>query len=87
MALGGALPTTPIVTEADGVALACEALKEQGAKRVVPLNVAGAFHSPLMAEASESFAEFLAALPFNDAQIPVVLNRTATFEQDANKIK
>lgn len=53
------------------------AAKELGAKRVVPLNVGGAFHSPLMGPAAEAFWPFLAAAPLRDATIPVVANATA----------
>jgi [acyl-carrier-protein] S-malonyltransferase len=53
------------------------AAKELGAKRVVPLNVGGAFHSPLMAPAVETFQPHLAAAPLRDPSIPVVANATA----------
>jgi [acyl-carrier-protein] S-malonyltransferase len=53
------------------------AAKELGAKRVVPLNVGGAFHSPLMAPAVEVFRPHLAAAPLRDPAIPVVANATA----------
>jgi [acyl-carrier-protein] S-malonyltransferase len=53
------------------------AAKELGAKRVVPLNVGGAFHSPLMAPAVEVFQPHLAAVPLGDPAVPVVANATA----------
>jgi [acyl-carrier-protein] S-malonyltransferase len=43
-------------------------------KRAIPLAVAGAFHSPFMAEAAAAFAEALEAVPFADAVIPVLSN-------------
>ena len=53
-------------------------LMEKGAKRVVELKVAGGFHSPLMKEAQEEFASVLQEEEFNDAQVPVVSNYTAS---------
>ena len=44
------------------------------AKRVVPLNVSGAFHSPLMATAAAEFQEVLESVAFTDAQVPVLSN-------------
>ena len=52
------------------------AAKELGAKRVVPLSVGGAFHSPLMAPAADIFRSSLAAAPLRDPAIPVISNAT-----------
>jgi [acyl-carrier-protein] S-malonyltransferase len=57
------------------------------AKRAVALKVSGAFHSPLMAEASEQFQEVLATVKFSDAQIPVLSNVEPIATTDAEKLK
>lgn len=54
-----------------------EPLKAAGAKRVLPLPVSGAFHSPLMADVQDEFRAFLAPLTFADPVAPVVRNVTA----------
>lgn len=59
------------------VAAAGEALKAAGAKRVIALNVSGAFHSPLLAEAGRVFAAELAAVEIRDPRVPLVANVSA----------
>jgi [acyl-carrier-protein] S-malonyltransferase len=63
------------------------AVKELGAKRVVPLNVGGAFHSPLMAPAVEAFRPALAAAPLADPAIPLVANATAEVATSAAELR
>lgn len=63
-----------ITGEAEKVAKACEAIKEQGAKRVIPLDVSGAFHSRLMRPAVSKFEEELNKAAFKTADFPVVSN-------------
>lgn len=58
------------------VAKAGNLAKAEGA-RVVPLKVSGAWHSPLMAEASADFTAFLAKLSFTAPRLPIYLNATA----------
>lgn len=50
---------------------------EDGARRVLPLQVSGAFHSPLMEVAREGLAEALEAVDFGDPDFPVVANVSA----------
>jgi len=71
----------------DAVEKAGVLLKEKGAKRVLPLKVSGAFHSPLMEKAGNSFKEFLEHVHFSDAEIPVYANVTATPVTKADEIK
>jgi [acyl-carrier-protein] S-malonyltransferase len=69
------------------VSTACQALQENGAKRVVPLPVSGAFHSPLMASAVEPFKEYLTQFTFNNATNPIILNRTAQPETNGTALQ
>jgi [acyl-carrier-protein] S-malonyltransferase len=63
--------------DVDAVERAMSAASEAGAKRVVPLNVSGAFHSPLMAPAQEGLYAFLEGVEMKDPAFPVVSNVTA----------
>lgn len=58
----------------EAVQAASEALKAAGARRVAPLNVSGAFHSPLLADAAASFAAHLESTEFEDPDTPLVAN-------------
>ena len=71
----------------EGVAKACGMLKEKGVKRALPLNVAGAFHSRLMASAGEKLRGPLAETPVAVPAIPVAQNFTGKFENDPAVIK
>lgn len=70
-----------------GVQRAMELAKESGAKKVVPLVVSGAFHSPLMESAQEGLKEKLEATQFEKAKIPVYTNVTAKPVTDPGEIK
>lgn len=78
---------TVISGEVEAVKEAGAKLKEAGAKRVVPLPVSGAFHSPLMQPVAEEFAEFISPFEFMEPECPVVSNVTATPLTDAGELK
>jgi [acyl-carrier-protein] S-malonyltransferase len=62
-------------------------LKEAGARRTIPLAVAGAFHSPIMAPASEGLAARLAETEIRPAAIPVIANVSAEPVTDPDAIR
>lgn len=68
--------------EPEAVRKAGEKALAAGAKRVVPLNVSGAFHSPLMLPALGPLSEALATAPWRDARVPVVHNVDARPNRD-----
>jgi [acyl-carrier-protein] S-malonyltransferase len=70
-----------------GIEIACEKLKAAGAKRALPLQVGGAFHSPLMEPAREELALAIEATPFNKPICPVYQNVNAKPATDVNVIK
>ena len=70
-----------------GIELACEKLKEAGAKRALPLKVGGAFHSPLMEPARAELAEAIENTTFNTPACPVYQNVNAQAVTDPQEIK
>lgn len=70
-----------------GIELASAILKENGAKRVLPLNVSGPFHSRLMKPANEKFEASLQEVDINDANIPVYANVSAEPVKESGLIK
>jgi [acyl-carrier-protein] S-malonyltransferase len=62
---------------AGNIAKACELAKAKGAKRAIPLPVAGAYHSPLMASAQPKLKAELAAMRISPPRVPVISNVTA----------
>jgi len=70
-----------------GIELACEAMKAAGAKRALPLQVGGAFHSPLMEPARTELAAAIASTHFSNPTCPVVQNYTALPESEPAKIR
>lgn len=70
-----------------GVKKAMELAKSKGAKIVKELVVSGAFHSPLMASASQELGKALESASFSPARVPVYLNVTAKPATDPTEIK
>lgn len=66
-----------------GVEEACERALALEARKVVPLSVSGAFHSPLMAPIAQELAVALRACTWHDAEVPVVTNCDATPTREA----
>jgi [acyl-carrier-protein] S-malonyltransferase len=73
--------------EKEAIALACEAMKEAGAKRALPLPVGGAFHSQLMEPAKTKLAAAIEHTSIQDPICPVYQNVVATGITDAAIIK
>jgi [acyl-carrier-protein] S-malonyltransferase len=63
------------------------AAKERGMKKVIPLNVAGAYHSRLMEPARAEFAKFLQSVTFNAPKLQVLTNVTGKQVTDPNQIR
>jgi [acyl-carrier-protein] S-malonyltransferase len=70
-----------------GVDAACALAKERGAKRAIPLDVSGPFHSELMRPASQDLSKVLSDAFLKDAAIPVVTNVTAKSETHASQFQ
>ncbi len=61
----------------ENIAKAAELAKSRGAARAIPLQVSGAFHSPLMQPAVDGMAQILAKVIFKDPLVPIIANVTA----------
>jgi [acyl-carrier-protein] S-malonyltransferase len=71
-------PGQIVITGAkEAVDQAAATCQEAGAKRCMPLNVSGPFHSALLAEAAEKLGKELESVELNDPQIPYLTNVTA----------
>ncbi len=71
----------------EAVEAASEKLKEAGAKRVLPLNVSGPFHSRMLTGAGEKLGEVLEQVEIHPLSIPYVANVTAEYVTDAADVK
>lgn len=76
-----------ITGKKEGVKQAGEILKERGAKRVLPLNVSGPFHSSMLKAAGEKLEKVLEGQSFTPLTIPYVTNVTAEYVCDEKDIK
>jgi len=70
-----------------GVERACELARERNAKRLIPLAVSGAFHSPLMEPAAERLENALQETPLQPARIPVIANVSGGPVQEPDEIR
>ena len=73
--------------EIQGINLACEKLKESGARRALVLPVGGAFHSPLMEDAKQELEDAIKNTVFNKPICPIYQNVSAEAVSDETKIK
>ncbi len=73
--------------EINAIDLACEKLKEQGARRALVLPVGGAFHSPLMEEAKQELENAISNTTFSNPICPIYQNVTSFAVSDQMKIK
>jgi len=73
--------------EKEAVTKACEAMKEAGAKRALPLSVGGAFHSPLMEPARVELAKAIERTEVRTPRCPIYQNVSAQPETDPHRIK
>lgn len=76
-----------ITGEKTAVDAAGLALKEAGAKRIIPLNVSGPFHSPMLAHAGEQLGEALKEVEIAGEFLPYVANVTAGYVTAACEVK
>lgn len=73
--------------EAEAVKAASAALAEAGAKRVIPLNVSGPFHSQMLVPAGEKLYDFLQGVEVAEGFVPYYCNADAEEITDASKVK
>lgn len=77
---------TVIAGTTAGLEAATKRLQEAGAKRVIPLNVSAAFHTPLMAPAAERLRAALDRIEWRSPRIPVMANLTGRPHQGGDRI-
>jgi [acyl-carrier-protein] S-malonyltransferase len=77
---------TVIAGTTAGLEEATKRLQEAGAKRVIPLNVSAAFHTPLMAPAAERLRHALDRIEWRSPRVPVMANLTGRSHQGGDRI-
>lgn len=81
-------PTQTVITgEAQAVVRASDACSKAGAKRVVPLNVSGPFHSPLLQEAGKKLEKALERISISEPAIGYLSNVTADYVTELERIR
>lgn len=73
--------------EHSAIESACLLLKERGAKRALPLQVGGAFHSPLMEDAQQELGQAIAQATFNTPTCPIYQNVDGVAHTDVDDLK
>lgn len=76
-----------ITGEKEAVERAGESLKEAGARRIIPLNVSGPFHSGMLEGAGEKLGEALAEVKLHEFTVPYVTNVTAQYVTETSEVK
>jgi [acyl-carrier-protein] S-malonyltransferase len=76
-----------ITGKTDAVAKACQMVTEAGGKKVIPLDVSGAFHSSLMKTAADKFAEALKGFELKTTDVKVISNVTGAPQLSAEEIR
>lgn len=76
-----------ITGEKEAVERAGESLKEAGARRIIPLNVSGPFHSGMLEGAGEKLGEALAEVKLHEFTVPYVANVTAQYVTETSEVK
>ena len=76
-----------IAGEAAAIEAAKELASQKGAKRVIALNVSGAFHSPLMKEAAAAMGDNLKKVTFKNPAVPICMNADGQLHKDAASVK
>lgn len=78
---------TVISGSKEAIEFATPILKEKGAKRVLPLQVHGAFHSGLMFPAQKKLSPYVKAAPIKESEIGLVMNVTGQYDEDVSNVK